>query len=426
MHRRSLLLLPLGAFVLSVVAACSGADEATPLVDSGVVIEEVDSGTPPEDTGADAGHKTTLAELLALGCGHDYRSTTRDPILMSVVIDGSGSMDGIVSSNGVLMYDDAQREQDPMATGGRPDFFLHAKLAGGMTTTRSGKKWLALRGALNAFYDGIVADGDTAFDVGAYFFSDPVTTVPIGNVNAAQANLLKAQVNPPNFAYNSNTPLVVAMQSQIAALQSYGTAIVNAHRVMVVITDGLPNSSPDPKETGIKVVTDARAAKPPVGTYVIGVGDPTADAATVYDEKYLGQLAVAGGYAASGCSTKYDETAPAGTIPCHFQVTPGARKSDEIRDDLSKALDSIRTRFSCELTLEQKSGALDPAKVNVVFTPGPGQGEERLVDKEIHDGWSFDNETSPVKVILNGAACQALATDKSSSVRLLLGCDTVQ
>ncbi len=420
--RRVSLLLPLGGVALALhLGACSDS-EVSPLApaDSGVVAV-VDTGVEPEDTGVDA-HKTTLADLLALGCGYDYASVTRDPIIMSMVIDGSGSMDGIVSSGGKLVYDDALREEDPLATAGRPDFFLHEKVAGGATTTRSGKKWLALRSALNAFYDGIVAAGDTSYTIGAYLFSDPVTSVPIGAHDAAQANLLKSQVNPPNFAYNANTPLVVAMQSQVSALQAYGGAIVDAKRVMVVITDGLPNNSPDAKNTGVTVVTDARSAKTSVGTFVIGVGDPTADASTIYDEKYLGQLAVAGGYPATGCDPNWNEASPAGTIPCHFQVTPGARKSDEIRDDMSKALDSIRTRFSCELTLEKKTG-LDPNKVNVVFTPG--SGAERLVTKEINDGWSFDNETAPVKVILNGAACRDLSADTKSSVRLLIGCDTV-
>ena len=420
--RFSSFVLPLsGVALLAYAGACS--DEAAPVaprVDSGVVTV-VDSEAPPEDTGVDA-HKTTLEDLLALGCGYDYASVTRDPIIMSMVIDGSGSMDGIVSVGGKLMYDDTLREEDPLATAGRPDFFLHEKVAGGATTTRSGKKWLALRSALNAFYDGIVAAGDTSHTIGAYLFSDPVTSVPIASLNAAQANLLKSQVNPPNFAYNANTPLVLAMQTQISALQAYGASLVDAKRVMVVITDGLPNSSPDPKNTGITVVTDARSATTSVGTFVIGVGDPTADAATVYDEKYLGQLAVAGGYPATGCDPNWNEASPAGTVPCHFQVTPGARKADEIRDDLSKALDSIRTRFSCELTLEKKPG-LDPNKVNVVFTPGAGA--ERLISKEINDGWSFDNEAAPVKVILNGSACRDLSDDTKSSVRLLIGCDTV-
>lgn len=448
--RRSLLLLsaPVCAALLFHVGACANLEEgsdfhedaALPLPDADVTTDSKSSTFETNDA-AYEGHTWTIDDLFDAGCGTAFANATRDPVVMSVVIDGSGSMDGIIKVGNDLVYDVAQRETDPMAPpAGRDDFHRQDDPKDGMLTTLSGKKWLAVRGSLNAFYDGIVTSGDTTYTIGSYFFGigsgkgpDMPAILPMAPLDASQAAALKAQVNPPNYPYNHYTPLVAAIDSQVDALQTFTSANPNAKRILVLLTDGVP-TVPGPTTTAalqlqsIAKLMDARlpavAGTPAVNTFVIGVGNPT-DATTVYDEEYLGKLAVAGGLPAPGCDSNWNQSSPAGVAPCHFQVTPGARTSAQISADLVGAFDTIRTRVaSCELTIEKKLGVnIDPSHVNVLYKPG--SGDERLVSKEPSNGWSFDNEAAPTKVILNGQSCVDLKSDPKSSVRIAIGCATV-
>jgi len=448
--RRSLLFIaaPLSSALLFHLGACANLEDGSdfhedatlPPADASDLTADSKASNFETDATYDA-HQWTIEDLFDAGCGTAFANATRDPVVMSVVVDGSGSMDGIIKVGDDLVYDNAQRETDPSApAGGRDDFFRQDDPKDGALTTLSGKKWLAVRGALNAFYDGIVTSGDTTYTIGGYFFGigsgkgpDMPSILGMAPLDASQAAALKAQVNPPNYPYNHYTPLVAAIESQVDALQKFSSPNPDAKRILVLLTDGVP-TVPGPTTTAalqltsIKELMDARlpvaAGTPPVNTFVIGVGNPT-DATTVYDEEYLGKLAIAGGLPAPGCDANWNQSSPAGSVPCHFQVTPGARTSAQISADLVGAFDSIRTRVaSCELTIEKKLGVnIDPSQVNVLYKPG--MGAERLVSKEPTNGWSFDNETAPTKVILNGQACADLKSDPKSSVRIAIGCATV-
>ncbi|CAN5888134.1 hypothetical protein BH11MYX4_BH11MYX4_08570 [soil metagenome] len=202
---------------------------------------------------------------LTNSCATASAEARRLPVYMQLIIDGSGSMDGF---DGVG-YIPGEREADPQSPG-----------------RDTGKKWIAIRGALQAFFDDLAAKPDPSFAVGMYLFSStalkPATAVdvPIKFVDATQAAALKARLAPPVFP-NSGTPLGASIDGQLGILKAYKPSApvqTGGKYVLVAMTDGIPTDS----KTGcISSVTAAKAGTPPVATFAVGVGNEDANPATV-------------------------------------------------------------------------------------------------------------------------------------------------
>lgn len=349
-------------------------------------------------------------------CATASAEAKRVPVYMQLVVDGSGSMDGLNTM--ASAYVPGERELDPLAPN-RP-----STPTPGMT----GRKWIALRGALSAFVDDLAVNPDPSFAVGMYLFSSNQSKaasqvdVPIAFVDAAHAATLKARLLPPVFPIGG-TPLATAMNGQLPILKAYTPAPPvqpNGKLVLVVITDGIPTDS---KQGCLNAASTALAGTPPVLTFAVGVGDETASATDVYDEIFMGDLAEAGGTAPAGCNTSWSDANMSGA-PCHFQITPGAKTAQQIQADFLAAVNGIRAIVSsCELELNFAPGEVDPAKVNVVYTSGAGQSSQVVQDGT--DGWTYDDPGDPKKVILHGAACDTLKSDPQGKVDIVLGCKTV-
>lgn len=242
-------------------------------------------------------------------------------------------------------------------------------------------------------------------------------------VGPDQATALKATVLPPSYPTAGGTDLRAALTSQSALLRAFqptAPLAPDGKRVLVVMTDGTPGDCGPDRNLCVDDVAALVTAAAPISTFVIGIGDVDAPEGSVYDEKFLSRLAHAGGAAPADCNPAWDGQNPGGTQPCHFQVTPGAKTSDQLRDEMIAAFTQIAARVqSCELTLDQ-SAPIDPSKVNVVYTDASG-------DTQIlagPDGWSYDDPTTPTKVILGGASCERLKADPDASVRIVIGCPT--
>ncbi|MBX3264979.1 MAG: VWA domain-containing protein [Labilithrix sp.] len=344
-------------------------------------------------------------------CATASAEAERIPVYMLLVVDGSGSMDG-VNSNG-NGYVPGERETDP-----------HPAANNRLT----GRKWLALRGALAAFVDDLAAKPDPNLAVGMYLFSSNTTKpanqtdVAISFVDAAHATAIKNRVMPPVFA-NGGTPLAASMNGQLPILKAYTPAAPvkpGGKYVLVVMTDGIPT---DGKQACLTAASTALAGTPSVLTFAVGVGDENASATNVYDEVFVGDLAEAGGTAPAGCNTNWSDADKTG-FPCHFQITPGTKTAQQIQADFLAAINEIRdTVSSCELALAFNSGDVDPTKVNVVYTSGAGQSSQIVQDAT--NGWTYDDPNAPTKVVLHGAACDALKSDPEGKVKIILGCKTV-
>lgn len=420
-------LFSLTALTVTLAPAC-GSSEPLSLFDAGVAPDTSAPVLPPPGSFGDAGDGDGGdggGFDLDGGCAKATAEARRIPVYMMLVIDGSGSMDGFDGT----AYVAGEREIDPETTTPRLDLTNQA-------TQSSGKKWIAVRGALKSFFDGLVAKPDPSLAVGLYLFSSTaakptaLTDVAVGYVDATQASALKGRLSPPVYAAQG-TPLAAAVRGQRPLLVGYtpvAPVLPGGKYVMVMMTDGVPNSGnltqPQANADVIAAINETKAGTPSATVFVVGVGNPTARI-DQYDELFLGQAAQAGGAPEPGCNATWSDTNLTGK-PCHFQVTPGAKTAAQIKDDFLAAINQIREKVaSCEFTLEkpQGAGALDPTKVNVLYTNGAGV--EAPIPQNAANGWTYDNPTDPTKVILNGKSCTDVKADPDGKIRIVIGCKTI-
>jgi len=450
LRRRSwLMVVPAISFVAMLSAQGCGSDSAPAnLGDNG------DSGGP-HDAAADvqdpqfgprqdAGNKPPSdASYDGPACATSNAQASRLPIYMQIVLDGSGSMDGI-GDDGFIP---GSREVDPLNS---------ERYTGNETGALSsyngltGKKWLAARGALSTFWHELATQNSTTFGVGFYLFSSTDTRpsdqvdVALKAVNPAQENALTTRVLPQTNSSGNNappraqrvyplggTPLRTSIRDQGDILFQFtpsGPLEVGGKKVLVVITDGVPTDSDGTREQCIAEAT--KLSQESITTFVIGVGNPT-DPSSAYDEVFLGSLAVAGGADNTKCNPNWADDDP-NSVPCHFQITPGSKSAADMAAEFTAAINKIRDIIiPCDFPLERPmddAGQVDPDKVNVVFTPGGG-GPEMQILKDSVDGWSYDAfdpdaGQMPTRVTLNGKACKSIKNDAGGRIRVVLGCKT--
>ena len=419
-------LFSLTALTAALAPAC-GSSEPNSAFDAGNTLDTSAPTFPnPGNFGdADIGDGSTSPFDLDSGCAQATAEARRIPVYMMLVIDGSGSMDGFDGT----AYVAGEREIDPETLTPRQDLT-------NQPTQSSGKKWIAVRGALKAFFDGLAAKPDPSLAVGMYLFSSTAaksstqTDIAIGYVDATHATALKGRLSPPVYA-SQGTPLAAAVRGQRPILVGYtpqAPVLPGGKYVMVMMTDGVPNAGtltqPQANADVIAAINETKSGTPSATVFVVGVGNPTARV-DQYDEVFLGAAAQAGGAPETGCDPTWSDTNTTGK-PCHFQVTPGAKTAAQIKDDFLAAINKIREKVAtCEFTLEkpQGAGAIDPTKVNVIYTTGAGV--QKPVPQNGTDGWSYDNATNPTKVILNGAACTEVKADPDGKIRIVIGCKTI-
>jgi len=468
MPRRTLLVaLPAIASIVGVIAqGCSTGTED--MSEFGNYAQSGEGGGGPN--GSDDGGGISIGDG-GLGNGKDASwdgtacagaraEAFRVPIYMQVVQDGSGSMDAY-NGDPPNTYIPGAREKDPLNPtrpskrddGSNPCPFLGACDETWLGLT--GKKWLAARSSLGSFVDSLANEQNTTFGVGLLLFSSTNpgnggdytrVDVPINKVDRNQAGRIQQRMAPTGHGAatvypNGGTPLYTSITGQGAVLAKFDPAnpptslAAGGKRVLVVITDGVPtprggNSQAQENESVRAAVAALRTGNPSITTFVVGVGDPTADPGD-YDETLLGAMALAGGAAPAGCNPNWANGDTA-TKPCHFQITPGARSSQQIAADFIAAMNSIRDIVvPCDFPLEKASadaGQIDPERVNVVYEPGDGTAPQQL-KHDTTNGWVYNNYNadageSPSKITLNGASCSTLKKDPGGKIRIVLGCKT--
>lgn len=390
-------------------------------------------------------------------CVTSKLDTTTLPIYMVIVLDGSAKMDGWTETGAVLQ----EVDPDPTATPGRV----------------TGIHWLGTRTALRTFVDRAQASADRGLGLGLYLMTGedqlvppypdprPAAVAPFkfvdewdvspALVDAAQGALFKARFAPPVVPAGLR-PLVEVMRGQVPLLQAFdparsdsgtGGLFPGGQRVLVVISAGIPDwgappvfdggpSPANPQKPLHECSAIAKAAfsaatlttpaatydyqgKPPITTYAIGLGDPESDPG--YDPRFLGELATAGGSAPRGCDPTWTGKSPSAAVPCYTQVTPSS--TAQVAAGILAALDAIRsTASACDLMVVQgDAGALDPAYLNVVYTPKGGA--ETLIAEGATNGWTLGPGRDPMTVQLHGAACDTLRQNPGA-VRLVVGCRT--
>jgi hypothetical protein len=271
-------------------------------------------------------------------------------------------------------------------------------------------KWQNVRDALKAFV-GNPAYADLG--IGLQFF--PIRkqcSVADYAVPAVPITLQPQAVGPIHAALDAQqmaggTPIVPLLQGLTKYLVE--NAKPGRKPVIVLATDGIPDDTclssadgalPNTLENAIAVADKALKGTPSIATFVIGVGGELAP---------LNQIAAAGG-----------------TTQATLVDTGG-----NAQQALIEALDGVRRQaIPCDYDIPP--GTIDVNATNVTYTTGGTTKQLVFVGnaagcaKAPNEGWYFDDEAAPKKVILCPAVCDAVKTDDAGSVDLLFGCPRVE
>jgi hypothetical protein len=336
--------------------------------------------------------------LLGASCATATAQATRAPVYMLFVLDGSGSM---------IMQN----------------------------------KWPAVTAALDSIFDQFLTMADPSTGVGFTIFADngdPTimdTTagpynkvdVPIAFVDQMQHDKLRARIDT-HMPY-LGTPTYEVLSGQFPLLEQFMPVAPlnpNGKRVLIFITDGVPDpdmpAGANEAPYSLALVLAEAQKTPPINTFAIGVGQLSPLDTTQYDPAFMGQLAMNGGVPHLPCSPT--ETVNPANM-CHFQITPGNLTVAQLTADFVNAINAIRKQLlTCEFDLTMSgAGIVDPQQVNVIYTSGSGGSQ--VIGEGPTNGWTYDNPTTPTKVILNGAICDTVKSDPGAQISIVIGCMTI-
>lgn len=356
MKTRTLLASAVGLLSCLVACTTSPRNEFEPEPGPPPNITQADAATPDPDGGPTCASATKKAEAV--------------PLAMLVLIDRSGSM--------------------------------------------AGDKWDSATKAIRAFADRAEVVG---MKMGVQFFpplatgADTCSASSYTNLAVPIAplpdNVLPIHNKLVNTAADGGaTPMRSGLEGSIAAMRNFIQSGAPHQGVVILVTDGEPNSC-----GGVSNVASVATsgANPPAGaaqvrTFAVGM-----DGASFAS---LDQIAQAGGGGTS------------------FNVGSGATAQEA----LVQALEKVRTGvLGCEYTLPLPpagEGVLDLESVEVRFTPGANDPEVaiRKVDgKEAcgatSGGYYYDDPTNPTRVVLCPASCTTVqGATAAAKVDLHFGC----
>jgi hypothetical protein len=237
--------------------------------------------------------------------------------------------------------------------------------------------------------------------------------VPIGELPMAMSQLTLSLITTQA---GGGTPTDPATEAALNQLRMRAMANPDRSPVLVLVTDGQPNScSGMPIPLITQLIGDAKMGTPSIPTYVIGVFT-AAEVMAMTAPQTLQMWTTAGGTG----------------MP--FILTDTADLSQKLLD----ALNAIRgAALPCEYMIPKPaSGVLDYNKVNVHIT-GTSSGPMGLdlgyvgdVSKcdPVKGGWYYDVNPatgSPTRVIMCEATCKKFKMDATANIELRFGCQTV-
>ncbi len=268
-------------------------------------------------------------------------------------------------------------------------------------------KWPNVREAIKAFVSNPkYAD----LGVGLQFF--PIRkqcSVPDYKIPAVSLMLQPQAAGPVGIALDAQqmaggTPMVPLLEGLTQYLA--GVAKPGRKPVIVLATDGVPDDTclstgsgarANTLENAVAVADTAFKGNPSIATFVIGVG---------------GELTALNAIAAAG-----------GTTSATLVDTAG-----NAQQALLDAFEKIRrTAIPCDYDIP--AGTIDPKSTNVTYTSGGKVTSLFFVGNEAGcakatngEGWYFDDEAAPKKVVLCAALCSSVKNDDEGSVDLVFGC----
>jgi hypothetical protein len=199
------------------------------------------------------------------------------------------------------------------------------------------------------------------------------------------------------------TPIYAALDGALQWATAYQAMHTDEKTVVIFVTDGEPNGC-DQDFNNISMLASTALMNSGVTTYAIGLEGSNQD--------QMDQLAMAGG--------------------TNMGIYIG--NSANAEEELLTALTAIRGEtLSCDFPMPEATDdkmKIDPAKVNVTFTPSGGMAATLPQTKDDKScgttkGWHYDDAKSPKTIVLCPAACDLVRADPEPKLEILLGCETL-
>lgn len=275
----------------------------------------------------------------------------------------------------------------------------------------SGSPWVDQTEALKSFFSDAQSDG--LYVALNFFPKDNSETSPSCDGTLFKAPKVDWGLLPAHYpalkgvidstSPTGTTPTQDALNGALKAAKDRQKQMLNHVVAVVIVSDGEPccGDCPEEEASGIGDIAEQYAkGTPPIKTFAIYVDDSASAVMTA--------IATNG-----GTKQPYDAT--------------GGKQA------FIDALESIKSvALACEYKIpEADGGKVNPALVDVAFTPGADAGPSVPIYKVANQaacaggpGWYYDNETNPTKITLCDASCTAAKTDPNGRVDILLGCTT--
>jgi hypothetical protein len=333
------------------------------------------------------------------------------------------------------------------------DMFIIYDQSGSMNDdTPVGTRWDAIKSALTGFVNDPTSAGigvgiqyfpfvnpaapPVCFaDADCKQFGPCVPVIFVGYCAGADA-CLPAQYNTPDVPIEAlpavapkivasvnrhrpggGTPTTPALAGALEYAKPWAAAHPDKKTIVVLATDG------DPSGCNANTVNDVAAAaasglaaNPPVKTFVIGVGSSLTS---------LNAIAAAG-----GTQQALIVDAANGDPKAQFLAA-----MNKIRDSVTTKETRKETQqkpLPCDYAIPPppETEKFDKEKVNVDFAAGTnpaqriGAVKDAAACASAADGWYYDNEAEPTKVLICPQTCQRIQSTKDASVSVAFGCAT--
>ncbi|MBI5545510.1 MAG: VWA domain-containing protein [Deltaproteobacteria bacterium] len=231
--------------------------------------------------------------------------------------------------------------------------------------------------------------------------------VPIGELGGTPdvAPIIAASLDMQQVAGGGGTPMVPMLEGVTAYTKEWLASHPDHKAVVVVATDGVPDSSctavteglPNSLGNALLVVQESATTDPPVKTFVIGVGK---------DLTALNQMAQAGG-TEKAILVDTSQNADVAFLEALTQVR--------------------RNALGCEFEVPVGS-TIDSKKGEVRFTPDDGTPTGYFLDVGDRSGcifgtgWYFDDPQDPKKLILCDETCNIVTQGKTGHLEVVFAC----